>query len=75
MQFTDLLGYAASIFVVISLLMSDIKLLRYVNFVGCVLFVIYGVYIAAYPVAVMNFVASGINIYHLLRLRKRDSLA
>lgn len=65
---TELLGYAASFLVVMSLLMGDIKRLRYINLVGCVLFVIYGLMISAYPVAVMNAVAAVINVYHLWRL-------
>ncbi len=69
---TELLGYAASIFVAISLLMSDIKWLRYVNSVGCILFVIYGVIISAYPVAVMNAFCVFINIYQLIKLSKKS---
>lgn len=65
------LGYAASLLVVMSLLMRDIKRLRYINLVGSILFVIYGILIAAYPVAVMNFVATLINLYHLRKLRAR----
>lgn len=66
----ELLGYSASIFVAISLLMSNIKKLRYINLVGCLLFVIYGVLIAAYPVALMNAFCAGINLYHLYKLHK-----
>ncbi len=68
MTFYDILGYLASAFVVISLLTSNIKHLRYLNMTGCILFVIYGVVISAYPVAVMNAIAFLINIYHLRKL-------
>ncbi len=68
MIFNDILGYLASAFVVISLLTSNIKYLRYLNMIGCLLFVIYGVLIFAYPVAVMNAIAFLINIYHLRKL-------
>ncbi|PIE39768.1 MAG: hypothetical protein CSA51_04330 [Gammaproteobacteria bacterium] len=69
MSAAELLGYAASFFVVMSLLMRDIKRLRYINLLGCLLFVVYGLIIAAYPVAVMNAVAALINVYQLWRLR------
>ncbi len=69
-MFTELLGYAASLFVVVSLLMSDMKLLRYVNFVGCFLFVIYGLMISAYPVALMNGTAMMINVYYIVKLHR-----
>ncbi len=68
MTFYDILGYLASAFVVISLLTSNIKYLRYLNMMGCLLFVIYGVLISAYPVAIMNGIAFFINIYHLTKL-------
>lgn len=66
----EIIGYAASFFVVLSLLLADIKRLRYVNSFGCLLFVIYGLLIAAYPVVIMNSVALGINAYHLYKLRR-----
>ncbi len=68
MTFYDILGYLASAFVVVSLLTSNIKHLRYLNMIGCILFVIYGVLISAYPVAIMNAIAFLINIYHLRKL-------
>ncbi len=68
MTFYDVLGYLASAFVVISLLTSNIKYLRYLNMTGCILFVIYGVLISAYPVAIMNAIAFLINVYHLRKL-------
>ncbi len=69
---TELLGYAASIFIATSLFMSNIKWLRYVNSIGCVLFVIYGVIIGAYPVAFMNALCVFINIYQLIKLSKKQ---
>ncbi len=68
MIFNDILGYLASSFVVISLLTSNIKYLRYLNMTGCILFVIYGILISAYPVAMMNAIAFLINLYHLVKL-------
>lgn len=67
---TEWLGSAAAVFVVISLLMADIKRLRLINLLGCFLFVIYGVLIEAYPVAAMNAAAAAINLYHLFKLSK-----
>lgn len=67
---SEILGYLASIFVATSLLMSDIKWLRYVNSIGCILFVIYGIIIHAYPVAVMNAFCVLINLYYLWKLNR-----
>ena len=43
-EITDFVGYGASFFVVLSFVMKDIKRLRIVNLVGCVLFVLYGAF-------------------------------
>lgn len=64
------IGYAASIFIAISLVMTDIVKLRVINSVGCILFVIYGFGVKAYPVGVINFFILIINIYYLVKMKK-----
>ncbi|MGI2260257.1 YgjV family protein [Shewanella sp. GXUN23E] len=68
MDTVEIIGYAASVMVAISLMMKDIIWLRWLNFSGCTLFVIYGVAISAWPVAGMNAFVACINIYHLLKI-------
>lgn len=70
---TEFLGYAASIFIGVSLLMSDMTKLRWINLVGCILFVIYGLYIRAYPVAIMNLFGAMVNIWHLYKLFRQTT--
>lgn len=71
-------GYAASAMIAISLLMSDVIKLRIINSIGCLLFVIYGFIVDAYPVAVANLIIIFINLYHLYKLyseySKKDSI-
>ncbi|QSX33378.1 YgjV family protein [Shewanella avicenniae] len=64
----ELVGYSASIMVAISLMMKNIIWLRWLNLGGCLLFVLYGAAISAWPVAVMNGLVGVINLFHLLRL-------
>jgi hypothetical protein len=64
----EILGYVASVMVAISLMMKDIILLRWINFVGCALFAAYGYAIDAWPVAGMNAFVACINIYHLVKI-------
>ena len=66
----EIIGYFGSLFVGISLLMTNIKKLRYINFCGCVMFVIYGVFIDALPVVIMNSFCAVINVYHVFKLTK-----
>ncbi len=69
----ELIGYAASVLVAISLVMSSILRLRIINLVGSALFTVYGLLIRAYPIAVVNFIIVLINLYYLYEmLRKRE---
>lgn len=61
-------GYGASLMIAVSLLMTDLIKLRLINTVGCLLFVIYGFIVGAYPVAVANAAIIVINLYHLYKL-------
>ena len=61
----EMLGYMASVFVAISLMMRSVTKLRVINLVGAVLFTAYGLMIAAYPVAVVNGFIVLVNIYYL----------
>ncbi|WP_375239924.1 uroporphyrinogen decarboxylase [Aurantibacter sp.] len=63
---TEWVGYAASLGVLISFLMKDIKTLRYVNSLGCFLFVIYGILLdLSIPIVITNTAILGINFYYL----------
>lgn len=65
-------GYAASLFILISLTMTSIIRLRIINSIGCILFVIYGLSVRAYPVAISNALIILINIYNLYVLTKNN---
>ena len=64
----ELIGYAASILVAISLMMSAIVKLRIVNMIGALTFAIYGYLIGSIPVAAMNGFIVLINIYFLYKI-------
>lgn len=64
----EIIGYVASALVAVSLLMTSILRLRIINLVGAIIFVVYGLLIGAYPVALVNFIIVLINIYQLNKL-------
>lgn len=64
-------GYAASVVVAVSLLMSSLIKLRWINMVGAFMFAAYGLIIRAYPVALLNFTIGCINVYYLARIYRR----
>lgn len=64
------LGYLASALVLISLLMSSIIKLRWINLAGSLVFATYGFAIGALPVGISNLAITGINIYYLIKIYK-----
>lgn len=67
-EVTEYVGYAASIFVVASFLMKDLKKVRVVNLIGCICFVIYGYYNGMlWPIIIPNAILAFIQIYHILK--------
>ncbi|SFB82722.1 YgjV family protein [Pseudoalteromonas denitrificans] len=69
----DYLGYLASVFLVMSLMMTDVIKLRWFNLVGCLTFAIYGVVIMAWPVALTNAVLSLVNAYQIVKLNRANT--
>ncbi|BAJ03631.1 YgjV family protein [Shewanella violacea] len=65
-------GYLASVVVAISLMMSNIKKLRWWNLIGAALFVAYGLAIDALPVALVNFFIVLIDAYYLVKMYKAE---
>jgi GNAT superfamily N-acetyltransferase len=68
MDYREWLGYLASTIVFISLIMSSVKKLRWINLIGSFTFAVYGFLIGAIPVGVMNTGIVFINIYYLFQM-------
>jgi hypothetical protein len=64
----EMVGYLASVLVAISLMMRSLLRLRVINSLGCVVFVLYGILIHAYPVAVLNGFIVCVNVYYLFHM-------
>ncbi len=64
----EMVGYLGSVLVAISLMMRSLLRLRIINSIGCVVFVVYGILIHAYPVAILNGFIVCINAYYLRRM-------
>ena len=68
----EFIGYAASLLIAISLMMRSLIRLRVFNGIGAIVFVVYGILIKAYPVAVLNGLIVLIDIYYLVKMLKRS---
>ncbi len=66
----EAVGYAASLIVLISLLMTNLYRLRQINLVGATIFALYGYLIQAWPVVFMNMMIAGIDIWYLLQMMR-----
>jgi len=62
---TELIGYLASLFVLLSFFNKDLRKLRIVNSVGCTLFVTYGVLLGSIPIIITNVAILLVNAYYL----------
>lgn len=67
-EITNFVGYGASLFIVLSFVLKDITKIRIVNLLGCILFVIYGVFSDyLWPIIIPNAILCFIQIYHLVK--------
>ena len=66
----EIAGYAGSVLVVVSMLMTSVVKLRLINAAGSVISIIYAAIVGAYPLAAMNFCLVIINTVNLIKLFK-----
>lgn len=61
----------ASLLVAVSLTMSNIWRLRWINLTGAIFFSVYGLLVSAYPVFAVNAFIVVVNIYYIIQLAQR----
>lgn len=71
-MFTEIIGYTASVLVAISLTMSNIWRLRWINLLGALALTVYGVLLRAWPVAGVNLFIVFIDAYYLWELHSKE---
>ncbi|MCR9171024.1 MAG: YgjV family protein [bacterium] len=63
----EIIGYLASLFVLLSFFMKKIATLRMVNIVGCSFFIAYGILINSIPIIITNVAIVLVNSYYLMQ--------
>ncbi len=63
----EIYGYISMIVVVISMIMEDMKWLRILNSISCAMFIVYGFFLSAYPIILLNSIVIGINVWRLIK--------
>lgn len=66
----ELIGILATLFVLASFIVNDIRKVRIINIAGAALFVVYGILIGAFSTWLLNAVLIVIHIYYLVKKRK-----
>lgn len=69
----EILGYAASALIALSMLMRSLVRLRLVNLAGGLAMLAYGIAIVAWPVVLVNLITVSINVVHLTWLLREPS--
>lgn len=67
MSGVEIYGYISMLVVIISMLQKNVEKLRIINTISCIMFVIYGFLIGAYPVILLNSIITVINLYKLFK--------
>ena len=67
-NYLEWIGYIGSVIVAISLTMTSMVKLRWLNVIGALMFTIYGVAIQAIPVALVNGFITLIDVYYLYKI-------
>lgn len=67
---TEYIGYLASLLVLVSFLMKNMVRLRWLNTLGCMVFIAYGLLLQSIPIIITNAAIVVINSYYLFYSRK-----
>lgn len=67
MDWIELIGILGSVFVLISFLMKDILVIRIINIVGSVIFIVYGIIIGAMATWFVNAALIVVHIVYIIR--------
>lgn len=62
------IGYAASVLLAISLVVTNDLKFRWLNTCGCICFIVYGILINAFPIILTNSILFLINLYYLIKI-------
>jgi len=69
----ELIGYAGSLLILASLTRASILQLRIIGLAGSACFLVYGILIQAYPIAVVNVAIVGVHLYFLRQLLSKKT--
>jgi membrane protein implicated in regulation of membrane protease activity len=66
-EYMEIMAYCASVIILISFIVKDVILLRLLNTIGCVLFLIYSTYHGRTPLVFLNFMVIVVNLIYIYK--------
>ena len=66
------IGIIATLITIGSFLFNDIKTIRMVNFIGCLVWLLYGSLKVDYPVIVVNFAIAVIHTFSFIKAEEKN---
>ena len=66
-QFMEIMAYVGSVLIFLSFCTKNVKLLRILNNIGCVIFLFYAIHNDKMPLIILNSMVILVNIYHLIK--------
>ena len=70
----EILGWVATLVIIVSFLVNDIKTLRTFSLIGACMWVIYGFAIQSSSIVFLNLVIVGIQVYKLYKIKLKKDL-
>lgn len=66
-NYMEIMAYIGSVIILISFIVKDVKWLRILNNIGCLIFLVYAFYYNRTPLILLNSGVILINVYHLIK--------
>lgn len=68
----EILGLIATVLIVLSMCFKNIKIIRFINLIGSVCFVIYGISINALYTWIANLILIFVQVYYIIKIYKEE---
>ncbi len=72
LQIAPYFGYAAFLLLAVSLIVTNSLSFRWLNILGCVCFIIYGILLNAFPVLLTNTILFCINLFYMVKIYRQN---
>lgn len=72
--YLEIFGYIGTALILLSMMMTSVEKLRWINMTGSLISMIYSIICGAWPVVWLNFGLIVIHIVQLIQLRKKNEV-